>query len=101
MEITGYESLNELCDLIKGADEGELMLTVRALNELISRYLNAEIDSIELCEYASNVELRDEIDYELNNESKIATALFLLSTPEINEELTEKSVHRIKEQLNT
>lgn len=65
------------------------------VRNLINFYLKDEIDAVELEYVANMLELCEDFEY---NES-ISEFIFLLSTPEINYELTKNSVLKIKRKL--
>ena len=66
------------------------------VENLIDFYLNDEIDEVEL-EYLANIlELCDDFEYD----ETVSETIFLLSSPEINGELTKESVLNIKQELN-
>ena len=73
-----------------------LSISKDEVQNLIEFYLNDEIDEVEL-EYLANIlELCDDFDYD----ESVSETIFLLSSPEINGELTKESVLNIKQELN-
>lgn len=71
-------------------------ISKEAVENLIDFYLNEEINEVEL-EYLANIlELCDDFEYD----ELVSETIFLLSTPEINGELTKESVLSIKQELN-
>lgn len=64
------------------------VLTRQCVADILSEFLRGKITASDLQNWASDVELREQIEYEPVDAKIIADVLFELSTPEIYEPLT-------------
>jgi hypothetical protein len=88
IELTAIEGLlDELQDVLsKNPGIEEALVSRRTLRNALTSFLDGKIDPAELVEWASVVEQHnDEIVYEAGFQQLIATLVYRLSTPEINE----------------
>jgi hypothetical protein len=88
IELTASERLlDELQDVLsKNPGIEEVLVSRRTLRNVLTSFLDGKIDRAELVEWANVVEQNnDEIVYEAGLQQLIATLVFRLSTPEINQ----------------
>jgi len=88
IELTASEGLlDELQDMLsKNPGIERVLVSRRTLHNALTSVMNGEIDPVHLVEWANLVEQHnDEIAYEPGFQQLIATHVFRLSTPEINE----------------
>jgi hypothetical protein len=77
--------------LSKKPATGAVLVSRRTLHNALSSYLDRKIGAAELIGWANLVEQHgDEIAYESGFQKLIATCIFRLSTPEINQPVDEK-----------
>jgi hypothetical protein len=62
------------------------------ISSLLSKYLDNKLDYEYLVIWADLIELRDEIEYENKYENIISEIITILSTPEVNWELTIREI---------
>jgi hypothetical protein len=90
--LANDRALHEILDVFsKTVAIEEVFVTRRTLRNVLISFLNGKIDATELTAWANLVEQHgDEIAYEPGFHKLIATCIFRLSTPEINEPIDEK-----------
>ena len=84
--------LHEIQDVLsENPATGEVLVSRRTLRNALIGFLSGKNDATELTKWANLVEQHgDEIAYEPGFQELIATCIFRLSTPEINEPIDEK-----------
>lgn len=78
-----------------------VVLLCRAdVDQALKRYVDGGLTERQLHEWAELLEMNDNIDYEAGEEEAIADVLFRLSTPDINEPISENLARRLRVELN-
>ncbi|PIQ77844.1 hypothetical protein COV82_02510 [Candidatus Peregrinibacteria bacterium CG11_big_fil_rev_8_21_14_0_20_46_8] len=89
-----YENREKLVDI-----EDQVLFTRSQLVHIIDQTISGKISKEDLSTWAETLEAQDGIAYEEQYMQKIADILFLLSTPEINGELTNQKLEEYKSRL--
>lgn len=99
--ISGKESFEELNRLLCEDSEGnDIELTKAAVVLFIDRFLGGEISGIELQRISEILEMNEKLVMEDDSDQVlISTALFQISTPEINGDLTGARMLRVRAEL--
>ena len=89
VDLTGKETGDEIVALRrKASGHPSLLLNRRAVAEFLRRCADGELSASELTLIANELEATDEIDYEAGAEETIASVLFEVASPEINQKAT-------------
>lgn len=95
--------VHELADLLGETewDSGrELVVFNREhINSVLDRFVNKEISSADVEEWANLIEGREDINYEKGYEDVIKEIIFQLANPILTEPITADSVTRLQEKL--
>jgi hypothetical protein len=75
-------------------------LTRAEISNAINLFFEKKITLEALVDWANFIEMRDGIEYEVGYEKIIATTLFELSTPEINDPINEENLRNMLTRLN-
>ncbi|MGJ4966935.1 hypothetical protein [Bradyrhizobium sp. HKCCYLRH3061] len=76
------EELNQ--SLIECGDKHYVLVTKNTLRTIFERFLRGDLSAEEIVEWASRIELIDEIQFDKNDQKMIADAVFEMASPEIN-----------------
>lgn len=76
-----------------------LVLTKPDFLRIIDRFLEGQIRTSQLQEWAENLEVREDVAFDEKNKELLDDLLFRIATPEVNESLTRDVVQRMKEEI--
>ncbi len=76
------------------------VLTILDVRNVMKKYLDNEISASELSTWADKLEMREDLDYEDGRNKEIATLLFNLSSPEINQPITKENIQKLTDEIN-
>jgi len=87
------QPLNELKKNLKTLpwdNENEIIVLKRIhVIKILERYINKELNSDEISEWANLIEGREDVGFEQNNEDVLKKVIFEMANPEINGPLTD------------
>ena len=75
-----------------------VFLSTEDIEKILLRYLSGELTSEQVTDWADLVECRDDIDF-LEGDERLATVIFWLANPYLNEPITQEFAKRVQDTL--
>jgi hypothetical protein len=94
-----FRELQEMLSMHRGP--GEVLVSRRTLRNALLGVIEERFDAEEITRWANQIEVHDSIMYEVGFESLLATLIFRLATPEINEAINQGTCRQMLEELCT